>query len=584
VPSQDYLMTVYTWGTKHGKKALTPSLEQKFWGGNVGHAAIKLTFPANDRGTQLIHDFCIKDGKSIIPHEKKITQESMAAFQIDPNTGLICFDQEGNPITQINTIKHEYYEVYFSWWPPAVLIEHIKDLEKGRAGVPYSWPVNTDPALIETRPQHGFYEKVVPKFMYSSLGIEPYITLGPPIKVKYPNIDSTQSTTQLLNSNLSKQLQKEILEDINDISHHSYDLVKPKLEIHTRVLKQDPLLKLNYLYLYEQKHTLIIKLSNDIDFLKKKINKIQRRIATLELEIQTNNNPAKAQNLQQSLDKNKADLLPLREELNTKLHLLHKEQQISSQITDDFFATFKESISKYIEHGKQPDGTVMIPLIDPSIPNDAVGLNLQEILKKMRGIATDQISYGLYTKNCSATILAVLRAGMSAHYMGHNIPEIRDDYTNKNPVVSQRIDDGFKQIYPGLNFSAITPQMVYNAGRQLEKNIVRHNNKTQNIAQPFTIQHKPTDKKRPLSIKELPVDALLFNRSCQAELQKIYDQLNNFFKTAAYLSSDQTTAIKSLNQRRTTIISLVHQESAEEKIPKQINNLNTQIVKHRSSR
>lgn len=93
------------------------------------------------------------------------------------------------------------------------------------------------------------------------------------------------------------------------------------------------------------------------------------------------------------------------------------------------------------------------------------------------------------------------------------------------------------------------------------------------------IKHKPTDKKRPFPTKELPVDALLFNKSREAELQKIYTELNNFVNVTSSLSLTQTTPIKSLNQRRTTIISLVHQESVEEKIPKQINDLNTQIVK-----
>lgn len=96
----------------------------------------------------------------------------------------------------------------------------------------------------------------------------------------------------------------------------------------------------------------------------------------------------------------------------------------------------------------------------------------------MHKTATDQISYDFYTKNCSASALAVLRAGIYAPYMGHSIPEIRDDYTNKKPVVSQRIDDVFKRLYPSFNFSSITPQTVYNACRQLE-NIVQHNNKTQ---------------------------------------------------------------------------------------------------------
>lgn len=88
--------------------------------------------------------------------------------------------------------------------------------------------------------------------MCSQIGIKPHINLGPPVKVKYPSIDPNQSTAQLLNSALSKQLQQEILEDIDDPSKHRFSLVKPRSLLRKKAKQKDLLLKINYLYLYEQ--------------------------------------------------------------------------------------------------------------------------------------------------------------------------------------------------------------------------------------------------------------------------------------------------------------------------------------------
>jgi len=90
-------VTLYTWGTHHnGGNGMAHFLDAGFFGGNVGHAALEITFPANEAGQKLIQQYCLKGNSKVIPFERT-TQNRL---------------DENNQVK-----KQEVYKVYFSWWP-----------------------------------------------------------------------------------------------------------------------------------------------------------------------------------------------------------------------------------------------------------------------------------------------------------------------------------------------------------------------------------------------------------------------------------------------------------------------------------
>ncbi len=90
-------VSLYTWGTHtNGGNGMAHFLDASFFGGNVGHAAIEITFPANQESKQLIQQYCLKGNKKVIPFERT-TQNIL---------------DENNRVK-----KQDVYKVYFSWWP-----------------------------------------------------------------------------------------------------------------------------------------------------------------------------------------------------------------------------------------------------------------------------------------------------------------------------------------------------------------------------------------------------------------------------------------------------------------------------------
>lgn len=90
-------VTLYTWGThQNGGNGMAHFIDAGFFGGNVGHAAIELTIPANETGKKLIQQYCLSGNNKVIPFERT-TQNGL---------------DENNQVK-----KQDVYKVYFSWWP-----------------------------------------------------------------------------------------------------------------------------------------------------------------------------------------------------------------------------------------------------------------------------------------------------------------------------------------------------------------------------------------------------------------------------------------------------------------------------------
>lgn len=88
-----------TWGTESGGgNGMAHFLDSELLGGNVGHASLEVTFPADKAGEELIAKYCRSEDQkqTIVPFERRTIQV------LDENKKVK---------------NQEVYKVYFSWWP-----------------------------------------------------------------------------------------------------------------------------------------------------------------------------------------------------------------------------------------------------------------------------------------------------------------------------------------------------------------------------------------------------------------------------------------------------------------------------------
>lgn len=63
---------VITWGTEQGGgNGLLAQVRAKFKGGNIGHAAIRLTIPADEAAKSLIEQYCYHQDNKVLPFVKR---------------------------------------------------------------------------------------------------------------------------------------------------------------------------------------------------------------------------------------------------------------------------------------------------------------------------------------------------------------------------------------------------------------------------------------------------------------------------------------------------------------------------------
>ncbi len=112
---RDYYVSLYTWGTHpEGGNGMAHYMDTALLGGNVGHAALELTLPANNETEALIAKYCMKNGEAVIPFER---------------TTQGYYDDNGQA-------KHQdVFKVYFSWWPNTMHANINDDNVHERAGV-----------------------------------------------------------------------------------------------------------------------------------------------------------------------------------------------------------------------------------------------------------------------------------------------------------------------------------------------------------------------------------------------------------------------------------------------------------------
>jgi serine/threonine protein kinase len=132
-------VTLATWSTHHGAgNGLGSYLDAKLFGGNVGHASLCVTFPANEQTKEWLRKYCLDPP---IPYElqKVVTHKA-------------TLDANGKPVkTNEILAEEEVYIVNFSWFPPHVANEKFSlstsrnsDGMNERTGVHVNWDPRFD--------------------------------------------------------------------------------------------------------------------------------------------------------------------------------------------------------------------------------------------------------------------------------------------------------------------------------------------------------------------------------------------------------------------------------------------------------
>jgi len=121
---------VITWGTNYqAGNGMLHFIDQIAFGGNSGHSALKITFPANSIGDAYINKINAHNHKSAIkiPYQKKTVQTKLKPSE--------------------DAYQETVYEIYWSWWPPKengpdrfFLSENVnKDNTSERIGMHFEW-------------------------------------------------------------------------------------------------------------------------------------------------------------------------------------------------------------------------------------------------------------------------------------------------------------------------------------------------------------------------------------------------------------------------------------------------------------
>ncbi len=539
MPTEDYKVTVLAWGTQHGDAKLTKQIQNKLHGGNVGHAAIKLTFPVDQRGADLIKQYCLDKGQPTIPHEIKTKTETIVTYKKNKQ-GDILFDEKGVAKTEKKEKKTSYYEVYFSWWPaedsPFFLNDLDTDKKHERLGVHVPWHPDADPTRIQERRSHGLLSSRM-------------ITLGPAMVVNYPKMPASKECTSLAQCR-DQDLQEKILH-YNKYQKELKEVDRSKLIV-------------NFLTVYEKAWFLNNQYSDQKNFLEKKLEKLKSSNGS-----SNNVSEETKQQIEQQI-----------EDLFQKERSAEDEKE---KISKYFKKRFGKEITEYISYGRKPDAEIDLPLVDhQSLDSDnAFGLELENMLSKMRDISTDNVGFDLYRKNCSATSLTIINAGIRDEdrpWMAKAVGSVTSDFKDQNSWL----------------FRMLTPQSVYNSSLRLEKNIIKHNRSLQGISQPvhsepmlltkfysivstikklFTHKQKyeTGDRNRPQALRfiepKLPKDAQEFNAACKKELQKILNKSEEYIKEILLSpdkyddpkeKSDFLSKINALTQKRIRIVAQIH--------------------------
>lgn len=437
-PHQDlYQATVYTWEVNPRKShKLKTVTNAKLFAQSLGHAAVSLTFPANVRGDELIKQYVLQSGseKELIPYEK-----------INNKNGLV-------------------YKIYFSGW----------NIELPDQRMYLSSSLISD-QLNERYGKNYNYEKYFPEFNKAEIQQRTAKGISKFLNKKLTRLPPIITI-------LNKELHLEIQQYLN--SNKKINMDTPQKELKSILLQFK---QLEHKILEKDKQIYALKTQLKV----KKYKKLSHIISELDKSHEEQDQLKKNQILNKISEKNKLiinEFFEKREEIQDKAEDMFELQENIAELYQQNCK--KLNLDAYVKIGHIPQGIIHLPIIDKKNLNHekAQGLDLEEMLKKMKEIAEDTTSqFDLHKKNCSSTILAILNSGIDPKdkkTIGKHVPTVKDYQDASDPF-----------------FKMLTPQSVYNATSSMEekfmqkqgiktkeKNIKKAIKKLQNSRKPIYIK------------------------------------------------------------------------------------------------
>ncbi|MCS5711452.1 hypothetical protein [Candidatus Berkiella aquae] len=359
---------VITWGsgTSQGNGMLH-FVDGVLFGGNTGHAAIKLTIPADEEGKRLVEAYC--EGPPTIPFELK-KKKTVSAEDGDKSV-----------------YKESVYEVYFSWWPG----------EKTEEGVETKLNVHEIDRRSEAlgvNVQHSEKwkgEDIELRSVKGSIGSR-IISMGVDRVVHLTQVSDKEMEHVLLNEKKAKLL--------ND--DESLNLLYMKVAMLDEKVSNQPNMNVN---------------------VSPTINLLINRFAS---EWKNNLNPEDVVYKKdgvtiESLSPNAIE--SLMSHTRDKLNQLYVDiRELEYQIDEELIERLKEEGRMTINLGANPDNVVHLPIASADNPHDPKRLNPEKMLQQMRKIVDDG-GFDMMHNNCSGTVDSVLAAGCNSKKLQENFKQ-----------------------------------------------------------------------------------------------------------------------------------------------------------------
>lgn len=428
-------VSVQTWGTDSvSNTGMLHTLDAMMFGGNVGHAAVSIRFPANEEGKELIQKYCFDtDGNIVVPF---IRQKASYA---DGST-------------------EEIYQVRFSWWPESdadrtIEFDINKDRLNERRGVQFNW---SDEAASTFAPESRIFKGLLGArtTTLSPLAIEhrrnlgdeeikkleaysKYTALQQELEASRTLLDKFESLNKKKSIKLSKSnllLLRNVFQGDNleipvnaagDELKKQIDILLPKIKEKINTIELDMTAQKDVL----ENHTELDELRQEIASLKQLkshtsyvLNKIKKTKA-----LKKKSSPTLYQDVTVTLDalypewkatvKDPESVTPTEKENLIKM-LKEKEKDIKRNLRlkeTEFKLRINYNYEEYITLGLLEDSNCTLPI--KTFPGTTVGtsngLDVEEMLKKMHTLATDKnIEFDIALMNCSDTVGGILEAGL----------------------------------------------------------------------------------------------------------------------------------------------------------------------------
>lgn len=441
-------LRVSTWGSHHGAgNGMLHYLNSQWFGGNVGHAAVTLTIPADEKGEALIKQYCTDPR---IPFQKKTHTVKEAV--LDPITGKY---KQGDKVVH----QEEVYEIHFSWWPPITegnqydLAESLSvdSLEEWQ-GVNFDWAPDLLPHI---NPQIRRYKKDLgetimsfgPLVVVHGRELSPEKQKELQCSVAYIGISKESESLDVLIKKLEPDNDKKLwigfteknllnrfipdwTEKVQDKKEITNDERKQLLKI-ARQKKADftattnRMSEVNDLLSFKERVLDPLgplpvnqNLFKDLifNFSKSKAETdINKDIARILFPVYFNI----LKKIKEQKEITEQELLQLQNKWTAKVKEL--KEKVTKVLPNVIFPEHSFNMElPFDEHhataGKPPDNVVKFPLLKNSFdyPNfgHEAGLDPENMLKQMQALVrADAEGFNLKTNNCSKTVGAILEAG-----------------------------------------------------------------------------------------------------------------------------------------------------------------------------